>query len=64
MRQLEARLREGGGADRIAKQHKQGKLTARERIALLCDTDSRFIEIGLLVVLIMGDQQTDLDESR
>jgi len=57
MRQLEARLREGGGADRIAKQHKQGKLTARERIALLCDTDSRFIEIGLLVAHDQYEEQ-------
>ena len=39
----------GGGADRIARQHKQGKLTARERIARLCDDGSRFLEIGLLV---------------
>ena len=37
VRALEARLREGGGADKIARQHKQGKLTARERIARLCD---------------------------
>ena len=57
MRQLEARLREGGGADRIAKQHKQGKLTARERLALLCDTDSRFIEIGLLVAHDQYEEQ-------
>ena len=33
VRELEARLREGGGADKIARQHEQGKLTARERIA-------------------------------
>jgi 3-methylcrotonyl-CoA carboxylase beta subunit len=46
---LEERLREGGGADKIARQHKQGKLTARERITRLCDPDSRFLEIGLLV---------------
>jgi 3-methylcrotonyl-CoA carboxylase beta subunit len=49
IRKLEEKLREGGGADRIAKQHKQGKLTARERIAGLCDPESRFIEVGLLV---------------
>ena len=49
IRRLEEKLREGGGADRIAKQHKQGKLTARERIAALCDPSSRFIEVGLLV---------------
>ena len=49
IRKLEEKLREGGGADRIAKQHKQGKLTARERIAGLCDPERRFIEVGLLV---------------
>ena len=57
MRQLEARLREGGGADRIAKQHKQGKLTARERVELLCDPESRFLEIGLLVAHDQYDNQ-------
>ncbi|HKN67430.1 MAG TPA: carboxyl transferase domain-containing protein [Gemmatimonadaceae bacterium] len=49
VRELEGRLRQGGGADRIARQHKQGKLTARERIAGLCDPGTRFLEIGLLV---------------
>jgi len=57
IRKLEDRLREGGGADRIAKQHKQGKLTARERIAQLCDLSSRFIEIGLLVAYDQYDGQ-------
>jgi 3-methylcrotonyl-CoA carboxylase beta subunit len=49
VRELEERLRQGGGPDRIARQHKQGKLTARERVVGLCDPDSRFLEIGLLV---------------
>jgi 3-methylcrotonyl-CoA carboxylase beta subunit len=49
VRALEKRLREGGGADKIARQHKQGKLTARERIDGLRDEGSRFLEIGLLV---------------
>jgi acetyl-CoA carboxylase carboxyltransferase component len=49
VRELEAKLREGGGADKIARQHKQGKLTARERITDLCDGGTRFLEIGLLV---------------
>jgi 3-methylcrotonyl-CoA carboxylase beta subunit len=49
LRDLEERLRQGGGAKRIAKQHEQGKLTARERIALLIDPRTRFQEIGLLV---------------
>ena len=38
----------GGGVDRIAAQHKKGKLTARERVDLLLDEGS-FQEIGMLV---------------
>jgi 3-methylcrotonyl-CoA carboxylase beta subunit len=57
LRRLEASLREGGGADRIAKQHKQGKLTARERIELLADPGSRLLEIGLLVAYDQYDGQ-------
>ncbi len=47
--QLEERLREGGGAARIERQHKAGKLTARERIAALLDAGTRLLEVGLLV---------------
>ncbi len=57
VRALEARLREGGGADKIARQHSQGKLTARERIERLCDDGSRFLEIGLLVAYDQYDGQ-------
>ncbi len=57
VRELEARLREGGGAARIAKQHEQGKLTARERVALLCDPGTRFLEVGLLVAHDQYDGQ-------
>ena len=32
-----AKARLGGGEEKIAKQHERGKLTARERIALLVD---------------------------
>lgn len=39
----------GGGSTRIAAQHQKKKLTARERINLLLDTDT-FEEIGQLVV--------------
>lgn len=39
----------GGGQARIDSQHKKGKLTARERIALLLDQGS-FEEIGMMVV--------------
>jgi methylmalonyl-CoA carboxyltransferase large subunit len=40
------RVRAGGGAERFAKQHKDGKLTARERLALLLDHET-FQEAGL-----------------
>ncbi len=49
LQELEARLRLGGGPDKIERQHAQGKLTARERIDLLLDKDSYTQEIGLLV---------------
>ena len=57
LRALEARLRLGGGADKIERQHRQGKLTARERIALLCDPGARFLEVGLLVAYDQYDGQ-------
>jgi len=37
----------GGGQDRIASQHEKGKLTARERIALLLDEGS-FVEVDAM----------------
>ncbi|MGD9564414.1 MAG: acyl-CoA carboxylase subunit beta [Pyrinomonadaceae bacterium] len=47
--ELEARLQLGGGTEKIAKIHKQGKFTARERIEKLLDPDTFTQEIGLLV---------------
>lgn len=41
-------LEQGGGAQRVEKQHEKGKLTARERIGLLFDPGS-FVEYGLFV---------------
>ena len=49
LKQLEAKLQLGGGPEKIERQHKQGKLTARERIDLLFDHDTYSQEIGLLV---------------
>ena len=46
---LEEQLRLGGGPKKIDKQHRDGKLTARERVAKLIDTGSMFLEIGLLI---------------
>jgi propionyl-CoA carboxylase beta chain len=47
--ELEQRAELGGGADRIARQHAAGKLTARERIERLFDPGT-FEEIDKLVV--------------
>ncbi|AFL81817.1 acetyl-CoA carboxylase, carboxyltransferase component (subunits alpha and beta) [Aequorivita sublithincola DSM 14238] len=41
-----AKVKLGGGQKRIDKQHSQGKLTARERIAYLLDEKKPSIEIG------------------
>ncbi|MEA2205296.1 MAG: 3-methylcrotonyl-CoA carboxylase beta subunit [Blastocatellia bacterium] len=49
LRELETKVRLGGGPERIEKQHKARKLTARERIELLFDKGSYAQEIGLLV---------------
>src|SRR5947207_11737774 len=60
-----ARAREGGGKARVETQHKRGKLTARERIALLLDKDTfeefdmfvehRASEFGMAETKIPGD---------
>ncbi len=56
-RALAEKLRQGGGAERIRKQHEQGKLTARERIAKLTDKDAPWLEVGLLVAYDRYDGQ-------
>ncbi len=38
----------GGGKTSIQKQHDRNKLTARERIAYLCDPEKPFVEIGTM----------------
>ena len=55
IRKIEERLRQGGGPERVARQHKAGKLTAHERIEKLIDPDSFFLEIGLLVAWDLRD---------
>lgn len=49
LERLEDKLRTGGGSAKIEKQHRDGKLTARERIDRLVDGGSLFLEIGLLI---------------
>ncbi len=65
LRRNRAKAREGGGADRIAKQHAKGKMTARERLDLLLDRGTfneiePFItsghdELGLETESFLGD---------
>jgi len=40
-------IRQGGGAKAIEAQHAKGRLTVRERLKLLLDKDSDFLELGL-----------------
>ncbi len=49
LEQLRTRLHQGGGEQRIQRQHDQGKLTARERVRKLMDPGSTWFELGLLV---------------
>lgn len=57
LKELRAQLREGGGAKRVERQHKQGKLTARERIDLLLDEGAPSVEVGMLVAHDLYDGQ-------
>src|SRR5438270_10145251 len=54
---LEERLRAGGGPSKVEKQHRAGKLKARERIARLLDPGAHFLEIGLLIAYDRYDGQ-------
>ncbi|HOL71781.1 MAG TPA: acyl-CoA carboxylase subunit beta [Bryobacteraceae bacterium] len=57
LEKLQEKIRAGGGPEKIEKQHREGKLTARERIQRLIDRDSMFLEIGLLVAYDKYDGQ-------
>ena len=48
-RRLAATLRQGGGAERVAKMHAQGKLAPRERVEQLVDRGAPWFELGLLM---------------
>ena len=56
-RKLKTRLEEGGGPDKVRRQHEQGKLTARERVAGLLDRGGPWFEVGLLVAHDQYDGQ-------
>ncbi len=57
LRELEDKLNQGGGSTKTEKLHAQGKLSARERVSLLCDPGSRFVEIGMLIAYDQYDGQ-------
>lgn len=48
LKKLREKAKEGGGEERIKKQHEKGKLTARERLDILLDPDS-FVEFDRFV---------------
>ena len=50
------KIYQGGGTKKIEKQHKQGKLTVRERINYLIDEDSNFLEIGAFAAYEMYEE--------
>jgi acetyl-CoA carboxylase carboxyltransferase component len=56
-RELQARLEQGGGPDKVRRQHEQGKLTARERVTALLDQGTEWLEVGLLVAYDQYDGQ-------
>ncbi len=57
MREQEATIKKGGGEKRIAREHEKGKLTARERIAKLTDSNTEFYELGLWAGFEMYEEE-------
>ena len=56
VRNEEEIIQQGGGAKAIESQHKKGRLTARERIALLIDPGTEFFELGSFVAWGMYEE--------
>jgi 3-methylcrotonyl-CoA carboxylase beta subunit len=54
---IEQQVRAGGGPKKVEKQHREGKLTARERLTHLLDPGAMFLEVGLLVAYDQYDGQ-------
>ena len=52
----EEAIRAGGGEKAIASQHKKGRLTARERIALLVDPETEFFELSIYAAFEMYEE--------
>ena len=56
VRNEEEKLREGGGPKAADAQHKKGRLTARERIALLLDAGTELFELGIYAAYGMYEE--------
>jgi len=56
IRAQEATIRQGGGAKGIAAQHAKKRLTVRERLDLLLDKGSEFLELGLWAAYEMYEE--------
>jgi len=56
IRAEEEQLREGGGKAGQERQHKLGRLVARERLARLLDKNAQFFEVGLWAAYKMYEQ--------
>ena len=60
MEERRKRVERGGGEARVRKQHKLGKMTARERICALLDQDT-FVELGVFVEHLGVEMMRDVD---
>jgi 3-methylcrotonyl-CoA carboxylase beta subunit len=56
-RTLADQLRQGGGPERVARMHKKGQLSPRERVAALLDPGAPWFEMGLLMAYDRYDGQ-------
>jgi acetyl-CoA carboxylase carboxyltransferase component len=57
LRQRVQTVQQGGGAEAIARHRKRNKLLARERVQLLCDPDTPFLELSTLAAWDMYDNE-------
>lgn len=60
IRNGEEAIRQGGGPRNIERQHKKGRLTARQRISKLIDPESTFFELGIFSAYGMYQEWGDV----
>src|SRR5881275_874695 len=57
LKQQIQQVQQGGGTEAIAKHRKRNKLLARERVQLLCDPDTSFLEFSPLAAWDMYENE-------